>query len=203
MKKNIVVLLLFMTCNIYCFSQYIFLEKQKGFQYKRYSFLDSLNVKEPNFKYVDIEFRVYFESSEYDTINSKFIQIVKDKNGLWRGKSYSYYFYNRWNYNYKDVIIEDLSLEHWDSVWQTIVKENYLNLPTESDIKQKGDMVVVVCDGHGYTIEILTKKKKRCISYGNPELKYERYSEYGIEYYEYERFLQLIQLLKTELDLCL
>jgi len=201
MKKNIVVLLLFMTCNIYCFSQDIFLEKQKGFQYKRYSFLDSLNVKEPNFKYVDIELRVHYILFAADTLNRKFMQIIKDKNGLWSGKSYSYYFYNDNNYNYKDVIIDNLSLENWDSVWQTIVKENYLNLPTESDIKQKGDMVVVVCDGQDYTIEVLTKKKKRCISYGNPELKYERYSEYGIEYYEYERFLQLIQLLRTELDL--
>ena len=181
--------------------QNISLKNQKGFKYKRLSVLDSLNIKEPDFKNVDIELRVYYTVWNFDPMNSKFIQIVKDKNGLWSGKSYLYYFYNSNYYNYKDVSIKTLSLEHWDKVWQTIVKENYLNLPTDSDIKQEKKPPVAIADGCDYTIEILTKKRKRRISFNNPESMYKSCLEYGLSCYEYKRFLQLIQLLKTELDL--
>ena len=182
-------------CAVTISAQNVSLKKQKGFRYERFSDLDSLNIKDPDFKLIDIEFRVYYNSSAYDTLNHKFIQIVKNKNGLWSGKLYSYYYYNEDSYNFKDVIIEYLSLENWDKTWQIIVEKNYINLPTESDIKQANKPLVLVSGGHHYTIEVLTKKRKRRIYYGNPASKYESCPEYGLNCYEYEHFLQLIQLL--------
>lgn len=187
-------------CVVNLTAQDIFLEKQKGFKYKRLSVLDLLNIKEPDFKNVDIELRVYHTVWNTKPMNSKFVQIVKDKNGLWSGKSYLYHFYNSNSYNLKEIIIENLSLEHWDKTWQAIVKENYLNLPTESDIKQEKKPLVAVADGCYYSIEIMTKKRKRRITYGNPEVMYESCPEYGLNCCEYKHFLQLIQLLKPELD---
>jgi len=183
-------------------AQDIFLEKQKGFNYKRPYILDSLNIKEPNFNVIDIELRVYYTCfGVVDTINSKFIQIAKEKNGLWNGKSYSYYYYNDSHYNYKDVNVKYLSCEGWDDTWQAIIKNNYLNLPTEWDIKRERKPLVFVADGDSYTIEVLTKKRKRRISYGNPEVMYESCWEYGLSCYEYKSFMQLIKLLRTGLDL--
>ena len=182
--------------------QNVFLEKQKGFKYKRLPVLDSLNIKEPDFKTLDVEIRVYCTKFDVDTINnSKFIQIVKDKNGSWSGKSCSYYFYNNFYYNYRDINIKYSSCENWGKVWRIIIKENYLNLPTESDIKQENKPPVCVSDGTSYTVEILTKKRKRRISYNNPEEIYESCFEYGIDCCEYKLFLQLIQLLKEGSEL--
>jgi hypothetical protein len=181
-------------------AQDIFLEKQKGVKYKRLSVLDSLNIKEPDFKNVDIELRICHTVWNFEPMNSKFIQITKDKNGQWTGRSYSYFFYNADHYNYKDVVVEYLSLEYWDKVWQTIIEENYLNLPTESDIKQENKPFVLVADGNSYTIEILTKKRYRRIVYNNPEIMYESCLEDGLDCLEYKHFLQLIQLLENKLD---
>jgi len=196
---NIIFILFLYVVNLT--AQDIFLEKQKGFKNKRLSVLDSLKIKEADFKHIALELRVYYTAWNKEPMNSKFVQIVKDKNGLWSGKSYLYFYYNRDHYNFKDIVIENLSLEHWDEAWQTIVQENYLNLPTELDIKQEKKPLVAVADGYNYTIEILTKKKKRRITYDNPEVVYESCSEYGLNCYEYKHFLQLIQLMKGELEL--
>ncbi|MDR2840560.1 MAG: hypothetical protein LBV75_04770, partial [Paludibacter sp.] len=73
--------------------------------------------------------------------------------------------------------------------------------PTESDIeKPKEHPILAIGDGNNYTIEVLTKKRKRRISYSNFEEQYKNCIELNLNCPEYEKFTEFIQLIKTEID---
>lgn len=179
------------------------LDTQKGFKYKRLPVLDSLNVEEPDFEKVKLTLRIYFTSFESTGKNSKVIQVLEDKSGFWTEKTYSYYFYNNLNHDFKDVVISSIILKNsWNESWKTIIDNNYLNLPSESDIdfNNREQPILLVADGNSYIIEILTKKKKRRIIYSNPEAKYKVCMDENFLCPEYKNFIQFINLLKNEFD---
>jgi len=199
--KKFLLLLLFLVCGVLAVAQKINLDKQVNFNYKRMFVLDSLNVKEPDFKNIDVELRIYYTCWMEEPYNSKLIQIVKTKENEWSAKSYKYYYYNQDFFCFKNAIIEPLILgKTWAKSWDEIIKNNYLNLLSEKDIKKNNDLFIVISDGKDYTIEILTNKRKRRITYNNPQIKLETYKEAEIIISEYKMFCDFLSLLNEELN---
>ena len=192
-------------------AQQIHLKQQKGFEYKRMPFLDSLNIKEPDFDTLAIELR--FLHVEWSVIfpNAVLWQIKKDKNGYWSGFSHSFLFYNPEHYDFNAIVTPLYFGNTWQSSWDSILHNGFLNLPDENSIEIKcvplcGGLPLILGIGGGdlYTVEILTKEVRRIISYSNPAIKYEDYiEEYGVDCYAidyYRKFIEFINLLKNGLS---
>lgn len=206
--KKLLCLLFFLIFSLWSFAQQIKLDKQKGFNYKRFVLLDSIGVPEPDFSQLDIVLRIHYVTYAYGDgeKNYKIIQLCQDKSGKWEGVSYFFYLYNLEAYDFKNVAIEPIVFKSsWSSSWQEIIKKNYLNMPKQSEYKlayKRPDAggVIVIADGESYIIEVLTKKRKRRFSCSNPNSEYGARKSEGYIYPQYLEFQAFITLLRSEFD---
>lgn len=186
------------SCNCQCNLK---LSKQRHFYYSNKNYLDSLNIKYPDFKEINCELRIWY--SKLITGQNKFFQIKMMKDSSWVCNAIEFYYYNSSSHNFKETKAEKIKLkDEWYTIWSKIVQNDYLNLTTQRDdkIKTSDNEVLLIGDGEVYTFEILTKKIKRNFSYSNPYDYYKYYLNKGIKVAEYESITSFIDLLKEVLN---
>ncbi len=114
---------------------------------------------------------------------------------------YRYYFYNDMHYDFENVKIDTINLKaSWNESWEKILRKNYLNLPSDVDIKEENLPPVVVADGNTYVVEVLTKRTKRRMFFNNPDAYYEVCQEHKMECPEFQKINEFIRLLRSELN---
>ena len=170
----------------------------KHFVYSYDKFLDSLQVDQPNFKEVDIELRIWH--FDWKSGNNSFIQVRKLEDGRWICMEKPFYYYNGENYKFTGISKNYELGPKWLASWKTILDSNYLNISTQKNpqgLKTPSGEIPIFADGEDYTIEVVTRKNKRKISYNNPWAYRSFYKENGMKAKEYEDFILLINLLRN------
>ncbi|WP_243350307.1 hypothetical protein [Parabacteroides sp. FAFU027] len=197
-KVFITVVWLLIFLNLYAFK----LEKQKGYVYKRPVVLDSLQISEPDYKFIDIEIRFYHTSFNSKKPNSILIILDKNNQGQWFGRIYNYHEYNNLVFDYRNKFITAIRVsDNWTLIWKEIIDKKLLNIKTESELRIKRIKnlpLLIVGDGDYYMVEVLTQKVKRKICYSNPFEQYKNLEESNIECMDLKRFLDLVHLLNRE-----
>ena len=174
MKNTLILIITLLLCTIVIplSAQKLSLKKQRGYKEYYHNFiLDSLNVKQPDLKTIDVEIRIihyeWIYSEKKDGKNRTLLQLIKKKDGSWSGTRYSYYHYSIDNgdYNFKDAEVSPVEFKDtWNDSWETIINEGYLNMPVEDDIEKripKGYIRSITAGGGGIRVYVYTDKRKR------------------------------------------
>jgi len=77
----------------------LFIKKQNKFSYSNQMFVDSLDVDKPNFKFIDIEIRVWY--NVLSTGEYTLVQLNNDKYGKWKGLRTVFNYYSPSSYNFR------------------------------------------------------------------------------------------------------
>lgn len=197
--------ILFFQSAILCNAQiHLNIKDDKNYQSANRNFCDSLNISEPDFSEIELEFRIWNES--WTTGNHQLILLQKTYDGKWKGQSYGFYFRNSEHFGFKNIKKGEVAFKSsWGESWNTILKNNYLNIKPQKLLHTKYNKklkeILVVADGVGYYFDIVTKKAKRNFFYGNPKSNYQHLLENHIQAKEYLQVLDLIQIVEAEFDL--
>lgn len=185
-----------------------FIRNQNDYTYNALPILDSLGIEKPDFNKINLQ--IQFSIFNYETGIHKLFFIERLKGGNWRGKSIEYYDYNKDHYNFKDVLQDTFALgASWNEAFKKLVEKSYVNIPSQIEVKKsiaksnkgaKNKESLIVADGTNYQLAFITKNKKRRISFSNPEAYYEHYKSQGYNLSFFEKYLDLLDILKGSLD---
>jgi hypothetical protein len=200
MKTKFLLIFLFIF-EFICDAQIKKFEKHSKNDYNRHFVLDSLNIEEPNFRHIDIQLRIFYWEFNDKRNNSIVLILTKCKNGVWDAKKYKYYLYNMSNSDFKNIDINQIPLNaDWVNTWKIILENNYLNIPTESDVRIKSDKILemfVMSDGNAYQVDILKRRRRRNIRFNNPTQHAKFLDTHKIECTDYHLFVDFMDLIRT------
>lgn len=161
------------------------------------NYLDDFNIESfdnENF----FELRVWINSSLYPP---DLLRLVFTKDSTWIAEKF---VKERRN---KKSKLEKIQLSNnWIAKWDSITKFGLLTLPDQMKVKDmwKGDMEIiagdtiygkiVIADGSGYTIELLTKDKQRKYSYHCPKTNRNFYKNVA----ELKQIVKILEMLMSE-----
>ncbi|MDH6310944.1 hypothetical protein M2451_003808 [Dysgonomonas sp. PFB1-18] len=196
MSMRIILLIISLNCILLINAQNI---KTLENNEKRFFVLDSLNIKESNF--VEIEIRINYMEFLHNEKNSTLTIIRKNKDKLWTGEQYKYYYYNKENYDFKNIDKQTIIFDDsWEKVWNSILKNNFLNIKTEAEIEKRQQPLIVIADGNYYRIEIVKKKGTKVIEYYSPEVKLNECISSNMYCPDISKFNALLNLLRSQIN---
>jgi len=163
-----ILLALILTCS-FANAQFKF-KNDRDFRYYSDSINKFAKIPPPDFSKIDFQMR-FFVISYANFPNAIYIFEHK-RTGDWALTRYRFCSFDMQNFS--NFSKDSLLVTHlWKNRWDTLLKTHILTLPpgaaVEKRWRKRNGMVIAIADGVGYRIELLSSRKRRRYSYGNPE----------------------------------
>ncbi len=153
----------------------------------------------PDFNNVDLEMRFY--SISLSNHQSLLYLFQHKKTGEWMLKQMQFCSRDMIAFtNFKEHSI-NLGL-NWNKIWQRLLKNNILSLPTEGKVFKKWqssrNIMPIIGDGLYYRVELLSEHGNRRYRYSNPEAKIQFLDRNNQELKDIN---EIIEILNNEFDI--